>query len=388
MKYIIIILLLFIGCSHPGDNKPELSNDIFKIEYNNQLHSRIISNLPDAKLLMNDFSPSEQLRLANITIQDFTLTDVKHYQEDNFIGMTLTGNYSDGKIQIKKIIKAEIQKDFPDFLITTVTYTNTGSDTITVNGWTNNSYSILPAKDITPAFWSFQGGSYDDRRDWVQPLGESFSQENFMGMNASDYGGGTPVSDIWRPDLGIAVGHLETTPKLVSIPVSYTISDTAANISIAYKYLEPKKIAPGESVKTFETFVAIHKGDYFHTLKAFSKIMENKGLKFTKFSPATYQSEWCAWGYERNFTIAEVVGTLPKVSEMGYDWATLDDGWQTAEGDWFLNPKRFPAGDTDMKKFVNEIHQHNLKAMLWWAPLAVDPGTDLIKKSSRVFIAE
>ncbi len=148
MKYIIIILLLFIGCSHPGDNKPELSNDIFKIEYNNQLHSRIISNLPDAKLLMNDFSPSEQLRLANIIIQDFTLADVKHYQEDNFIGMTLTGNYSDGKIQIKKIIKAEIQKDFPDFLITTVTYTNTGSDTITVNGWTNNSYSILPAKDI------------------------------------------------------------------------------------------------------------------------------------------------------------------------------------------------------------------------------------------------
>ena len=201
-----------------------------------------------------------------------------------------------------------------------------------------------------------------------------------MGMNASDYGGGTPVSDIWRPDLGIAVGHLETTPKLVSIPVSYTISDTAANISIAYKYLEPKKIAPGESVKTFETFVAIHKGDYFHTLKAFSKIMENKGLKFTKFSPSTYQSEWCAWGYERNFTIAEVVGTLPKVAEMGYDWATLDDGWQTAEGDWFLNPKRFPAGDTDMKKFVNEIHQHNLKAMLWWAPLAVDPGTELIKK--------
>ena len=84
MKYIIIILLLFIGCSHPGDNKPELSNDIFKIEYNNQLHSRIISNLPDAKPLMNDFSPSEQLRLANITIQDFTLADVNTLRRRKF----------------------------------------------------------------------------------------------------------------------------------------------------------------------------------------------------------------------------------------------------------------------------------------------------------------
>jgi alpha-galactosidase len=379
VKYIPIILYLLFSCTHNADI-PKLENEVIAIEFNNQMHSKVLSKLNNVKPLMNDFSPSEQLNLADMTIQDFTLTDVKHYEEDNSIGMTLTGNYSDGKIQIKKIIKAEIQKDFPDFLITKITYTNKGSDTITVIEWTNNYYSVLPATDITPAFWSFQGGSYEDRRDWVQPIVKGFSQENYMGMNSSDYGGGTPVSDIWRSDIGIAVGHLETSPKLVSIPVQYLESDSTANINVTYKYLEPKKIAPGESVKTFETFVAIHKGDYFHTLKAFSKIMENKGLKFTKFSPATYQSEWCAWGYERNFTIAEVVGTLPKVSEMGYDWATLDDGWQTAEGDWFLNPKRFPAGDTDMKKFVNEIHQHNLKAMLWWAPLAVDPGTELIKK--------
>jgi alpha-galactosidase len=201
---------------------------------------------------------------------------------------------------------------------------------------------------------------------------------NYMGMNASDYGGGTPVSDIWRPDLGIAVGHLETTPKLVSIPVSYNSADSAANIYITYKFLEPKILLPGESFETFETFIAIHRGDYFHTLQSFSTMMEEKGLTFEKFSTSTYESEWCAWGYERNFTIGEVIGTLPKVSEMGYKWATLDDGWQTAEGDWFLNPKRFPKVDSDMKKFVDEIHSYNLKA-IWWAPLAVDPGTDSTK---------
>lgn len=379
MKYLAIILSLILGCSHNANDKLKLANDIFTVEYNNQMHSRVNSNFKDAKLLMNNFSPSEQLMLSDLTIKDFSLANAEEFEDENSTGLILTGNYLGGKIQIKKMIKAEIQKQFPDFLITTVTYTNTGSDTITVIGWTNNSYNVLPATDTTPAFWSFQGGSYDDRRDWVQSIVESFSQENYMGMNASDYGSGTPVSDIWRPDVGIAVGHIETTPKLVSIPVDYNISDTAASISVTYKYLEPKEIAPGETVKTFETFTAVHKGDYFYILKSFSKIMEKKGLTFTKFTPAVYQSEWCAWGYERNFTIAEVVGTLPKVAEMGYDWATLDDGWQTAEGDWFLNPKRFPAGDADMKKFVNDIHQHNLKAMLWWAPLAVDPGTELIK---------
>ncbi len=379
MKYIAIILSLILGCTHYADDKQKITNDIITIEYNNQMHSKISSNLPDTKLLMNNFSPSEQLILSDKTIKDFSLSNAEEFNDENTVGIILTGKYSDDKIQISKSIKAQTQKQFPEFIITTVTYTNTGSDTITIIGWINNLYNILPVNDIAPAFWSFQGGSYADRRDWVQPVVEGFFQENYMGMNASDYGGGTPISDIWRPDAGIAVGHLETTPKLVAIPVSYPINDSAANISVTYKYLELKKIAPGESIETFETFVAIHKGDYFHTLSSFSKIMENKGLTYTKFSPATYQSEWCAWGYERNFTINEVVGTLPKVAEMGYSWATLDDGWQTAEGDWYLNPKRFPDGDTGMKNFVNEIHKHNLKAMLWWAPLAVDPGTELIK---------
>lgn len=198
-------------------------------------------------------------------------------------------------------------------------------------------------------------------------------------MNASDYGGGTPIADLWRPDIGIAVGNLEVSPKLVSLPVSFNSPDDGAGLSLSYKFLEEKKLAPGESFETFETFVSLHKGDYFRTLAAFSKIMQTKGIKFENFSSSTYQAEWCAWGYERNFTTDEVLGTFPKVSELGYGWATLDDGWQTAEGDWYLDPKKFPAGDPDMKKFVDEIHKHNLKAMLWWTPLAVDPGTDLIK---------
>ena len=41
-------------------------------------------------------------------------------------------------------------------------------------------------------------------------------------MNASDYGGGTPVVDVWRRDFGLAVGHVETVPKLVALPLTMT----------------------------------------------------------------------------------------------------------------------------------------------------------------------
>lgn len=378
----LFLSLIFLGYVLCACDKSKLESEILTFEYNEKMHSRVISKLPDSAELMNDFSPSEQLILSDQTVVDFNLIDAREFNEEDNIGLILTGIYSNEKIHIRKEIKARIQNQFPDFLITKVKYTNTGQDTLIVLGWTNNFYSIIPSENTTPEFWSFQGASYDDRRDWVQPIKNGFAQENYMGMNASDYGGGTPICDIWRPDLGIAVGSLETTPKLVSIPVSYDSTKGGAKICITYKFLEPRKILPGESFETFETFLALHKGDYFHTLNSFSKMMEEKGLTFKEFSPATYESEWCAWGYERNFTIGEVLGTLPKVSELGYKWATLDDGWQTAEGDWFLNPVRFPNGDEDMINFVDEIHKNNLKAMLWWAPLAVDPGTELIKNHS------
>ena len=71
-----------------------------------------------------------------------------------------------------------------------------------------------------PAFWSYQSGSYEKRPNWVLPLRAGFKQENYLGMNASDYGGGTPIVDVWRKDVGLAVGHIEPGPRLISLPVS------------------------------------------------------------------------------------------------------------------------------------------------------------------------
>ena len=68
-------------------------------------------------------------------------------------------------------------------------------------------------------YWTYSGASHADRRDWVQPVRRGFEQRNFMGMNASDYGGGTPVVDVWRRDVGLAIGHLALQPQLVALPV-------------------------------------------------------------------------------------------------------------------------------------------------------------------------
>jgi alpha-galactosidase len=76
----------------------------------------------------------------------------------------------------------------------------------------------------------------------------------------------------------------------------------------------------------------------------------------------------------------QVYGTLPKAKELGFQWAVLDDGWQTAEGDWYLRKEKFPRGDRDMKQFTATIRKSGMRPKLWWVPLAVDPDTDLMKE--------
>ena len=55
----------------------------------------------------------------------------------------------------------------------------------------------------------------------------------------------------------------------------------------------------------------------------------------------------------------------------------LDDGWQTNEGDWALDPRKFRT-EAEMVAFVKAIRAAGLKPKLWLAPLAVDPGSDLL----------
>jgi alpha-galactosidase len=210
-----------------------------------------------------------------------------------------------------------------------------------------------------------------------------FKQENYMGMNQPDYGGGTPVVDVWRRDVGIAVGHVEMAPKLVSLPV--TMPD-ATHATVAVEFKHSFVLKPGETFKTFRTFVAVHKGDYFEALRDYRDAMVSQGVRFNPAPESAFGPIWCAWGYGRKMTPSQLFGALPVVKKLGFTWVTLDDGWQTAQGDWFLNPRKYPNGDADMRALVDKIHAAGFKAQLWWAPLAADPGTELVRKHPEMLL--
>jgi alpha-galactosidase len=207
-----------------------------------------------------------------------------------------------------------------------------------------------------------------------------------LGMTSTDYGGGMPAIDLWRKDAGIMIGHAELVQKLVSLPVEMDSYAGSASVSVEYQYPDPVNFKPNDTLSTFTTFVSVHKGDYFVAMQQFSKLMQKRGIKFKPSTPEAFEPVWCAWGYGRQCTLEDIMGALPKVKELGIKWVDIDDGFQIAEGDWNLNPVKYPRGNADMKHLVDLMHAQGMKAKLWWAPLAVDQGTELLKKDPNILL--
>ena len=359
-------------------------DSVMSLEFDDDLRSRVLARGAHASQPLTDFEASETLRLADGSrIDRFAFFGQQRESVNNAHGSgtrhVLRGLAAAGA---EKEVSLVLHDRYPGFALTRVAYRNVGAASVGIAGWVNGAHVLKPEADGVRAYWSFSGASHEDRRDWVQRLRPGFDQRNFMGMNASDYGGGTPVVDVWRRDHGLAVGHVETVPKLLSLPLTMT----GAGARVAVECDQGIELAPGEKLSTFETFVAVHRGDYFATLDAYRRILAERGLAQTRAPAVAYAPVWCAWGYERDFTVDEVRGTLPKAKQLGLGWAGLDDGWQTAVGDWQLDAKKFPRGDADMIALVAAIKDAGMNPKLWISPLAAHPKSDLLRDHADMLL--
>ncbi len=369
-----------------GRDVARIGDAAMALEFDGQLQCRVLDKRAGAATAVTAFAPSERLRLSNGRwVERFALgaqaADRLEGPHGPGIRHRFTGTAPEG---IEKTVAVTFYERHPGFAVVRVSYRNMGKKPLLVSAWANSAHTLRPAAGRKPAFWTYSGATHPDRRDWVQPAYLGFEQRNFMGMNGSDYGGGTPAVDVWQRSGGLAVGHLDTVPRLVALPVKADED----GVSLAVEYENEATLQPGETLDTLETFLAVHGGDYFAPLDRFRKLMAERGLAAPDCPEDCYEPIWCAWGYERDFTVPLMVGTLKKAKELGLEWAVLDDGWQNNEGDWKLDKKKFPNGEADMRGLVGAIKDAGLKARLWITPLAVDPGSDLLHDHTDMLLLD
>ncbi|MFN7996573.1 MAG: alpha-galactosidase [Bryobacteraceae bacterium] len=275
---------------------------------------------------------------------------------------------------IEKTLAVEVYEDLPNLAIMTTAYRNAGNGAIpldrVVTARHRLSAALADPKTAAYNLWSFQGSAYEWGKDEILPISQNFSRPNLVGgPGPQGFGGGLPVVDFWTATAGEAIGHIETLPLILSLPVKV---EADGRISAAVD-IEPKtSLKPGEVYSTPRTFVAVHGGDYYDALRTWSTALQRDGWTPAKPNQADYGVNWCGWGYEQDFTPAQMVGTIPKLKQLGIKWATLDYRWFDAYGDW--NPRSDTFPDGEMKKVADAFHNEGFRIQLWWQPIAVEDG--------------
>jgi alpha-galactosidase len=279
-----------------------------------------------------------------------------------------------GAAGVQRVLTVEAYDDFPNILLSTVEYKNAGTTDLVLDNVVAQRH-WFSAKQADPKvapydMWSFQGSSYDWGKDDVFKLTRTSSQPNLMGEAVKGgYGGGIPVVAFWTGTVGEAIGHVETVPLTLSLPVKV---DATQLVNTQLDIPAQTTLKPGESFSTPRSFVAVYHGDFYEPLRIWSSVLQKEGWELPKPSGEAYNVSWCGWGYEFNVTPAQMEGTIPKLKEFNIKWATLDDRWFDTYGDWNPRNETFP-GDS-IKTMADAFHHEGMLVQLWWLPLGAEDG--------------
>ena len=277
-------------------------------------------------------------------------------------------------VPIERTLVLEAYDDFPGIALVSTAYKNVGTSEVQIEKVLMQEHRLNAKQADANAqpydMWSFQGSSYNWGENDVQKLTRTSSQPNVMGEQVKGgYGGGIPVVAFWTASVGEAIGHVETLPWTLSIPVKV---EKDGRVEAQLEIPVNSSLKPNESYSTPRSFVAVYSGDFYEPLRMWSSVLQKEGWNIPKPSSEAYNVAWCGWGYEFNVTPKEMLGTVPKLKEMGIKWATLDDRWFDTYGDWNPRTDTFP-GDS-IKQMADDFHKQGIYAQLWWLPLGVEDG--------------
>ena len=219
----------------------------------------------------------------------------------------------------------------------------------------NGAHVLKPAPSAgAPAYWSFSGASYADRRDWVQPRQRGLRPAQLHGherlrLRRRHAGRRCLAARLWprrRPCRNGAEARLAAAHD-----------DGRAARASRSNAISRSRLQPGESFSTFADFrCACIAAIISRTLDAYRRSWPSAGWRrprcprpptsrsgapgaMSATSPSTQVVEHAAEGERARARLGRCSTTAGR----------------RAIGDWELDPAKFPRGDADMIAFVDAI---------------------------------
>lgn len=418
-KYLIYFFLLCVSilqfsCSSgssikftKGHGKYSFESKDIKLVFDSLMNVKVYQKKGEKLLSIAKNANAPDYIVVNGThVRNFVVDDSKIYVtgiNDKFgegKQLKLTG-IVDGpsNSKIEKNLYIDIYEKFPESAIIKTEYKNLNSTPgLTLNKEIDDSFRMdasLVKKDYGKhSFWILQGGSYQARPDWIVPVTDDFSFENYQGpeWDKGVIGGGIPVLDVWCKETGFYIGSLRNKSTLISLP-AYVDSTGYLNIGIEYKRDNLKFDSTYESI---HHIIGVHSGDYFNGLRTYAKVMKDNGIIIVQpdTSSPIYGAEWCGWGFGPDFTPKQMIEVIPLLKKLHFKVATVDMGWFYHNGDNIPRDNIFPNGDESVKKFVKTFHDNGLLIDLWITPCIAGPELQkehpywLIKDKNENYITQ
>jgi len=377
---IAVGLVLIAGCfAQTSEAVLRTSMAEFRVLPSGRVVGSLLLNGEKLTLDEPDGEPGELLRIdgkpASATPYDLRTAKRSAFQEHGVSGERIevraTVLIGPGAT-LEKVLTVETRRNLPNLAIVTVSLKNTGGRELRIDKIEYGRHRLNAGQVDGAArpydVWAFLGASRKWGEGEIAPVDAKFERANLMGalQGPEGEGGGLPVVAFWTRRMGVATGHIEPIPQVLSLPV-HVAEDGRIETSTA---IEPSaSLQPGQTYRTPRGFLAVYQGDYYEALSAYAKAVPIRPMTP---GPEAYQIAWCGWGYGFGVTPAMMLGAIPKLKEFHLQWATLDDGWFQTYGDWNPQPATFPG--RSIQDMVADFHRQGIRVQLWWYPLAAEDG--------------
>ena len=377
---ILMVLLASIATApvYAADTKVSLNGRGISVEVDNSTSITVyLIGTDGAKIPLafpSNAGASASIKVGASVVSDFILKDSKLEDSSGILGkgkkLTVTGDSK--TLPVTRTIILEVGDNHPGVVFMTTKYKAKGQD-IVVDRFTENELKLQPVDPPSKGtrLWSFQGAAISWGNDYILPVNDGDFYENTFALY-----GGIPYIDIYSRGGGLGLGSASPV-QLDGISLPVKGSDQTANISFQW----PREtLKAGIDTEIGSTFIVAHRGDFYAGASAYAKAMATRGVSAPAELPETaYYQQWETYGYGLDFTVDGVISRLDDLIAMGIKSVDIDAGWYKdfKTGDYIPNPAIFPKGDADIKALTDGIHAKGLKAVLWWMPGDVSPGTTI-----------